>query len=68
MSACILCTKSAVKQFTWLNRLGQGAGGGRQGGPMCEACMSATWESLARFPAARETVTIAPVAQTQGEA
>lgn len=57
---CAICEHKAVRRFTWVNA-SSGIGGGEQGGPMCEACMSVMWEELARYPLARETVTIWPL-------
>jgi hypothetical protein len=62
-----ICARKAVRRFTWVNASSgigggePGIGEGEQGGPMCEACMSVMWEKLARFPVARETVTICPL-------
>lgn len=38
-----------------------GIGGGQQGGPICEPCMSIIWDALSRIPTARETETIKPL-------
>ena len=58
---CALCGCTAVRRFTWVNDAGSGIGGGMQGGPMCDSCMSFMWDALDRFPVARETVTIWPL-------
>jgi hypothetical protein len=58
---CALCGCTAVRRFTWVNDSGSGIGGGMQGGPMCDSCMSFMWDALDRFPVARETVTIWPL-------
>ena len=58
---CIMCGKPAVRKFTWVNGGDEGVGSGPQGGPMCESDMMFMWDSLSRFPTARDTATIWPL-------
>jgi hypothetical protein len=61
MTNCVMCQKPAEKHFAWVNTGGSGVGASTQGGNMCFACMSLTWDALSRFPNAREAVTISPI-------
>lgn len=59
---CEWCAvKPAEKRFTWVNSAGSGIGSSMQGACMCSDCMESMWDSLSRFPNAKETVTLWPL-------
>ncbi|OGR09704.1 MAG: hypothetical protein A2341_14940 [Deltaproteobacteria bacterium RIFOXYB12_FULL_58_9] len=53
---CCICDKPAEASMTWQTTTAP------QGGPMCAPCMEITSAALDRFPTARDTITIWPLA------
>lgn len=46
--------------LSWINSPGEGDGAGVQFAALCDSCAGTMWHKLSHYPAALETVTIAP--------